>query len=142
VQNQSPNGHRFEEGVIVGRNEDCRPLVVDVAQEAQKLPGEIGIEVARRFVGQNQAGLVSQSPGDGDSLLFASRKDLGQRRLSVVKTESCENRVTPTVGVSGAKTVKPQDKHNGLENGLVAKQFEILKNDSDLPSKEGEAITG
>ena len=72
MENQYAGRYRLEYGVVMSRHKDRRTLVIDVTQETQELGREVGIEVARRFVGKDQAGLISQCPGDGDPLLFAT----------------------------------------------------------------------
>ncbi len=60
----------------MGGDDNGCALVVDVAEQAQKFAGEVRVQVASGFVREDQAGLVCERACDGDSLLFASRKDL------------------------------------------------------------------
>ena len=44
------------------------------AEQREHLDAGFGVERARRFVGEQQFGLVGQAAGDGDALLLAARK--------------------------------------------------------------------
>jgi hypothetical protein len=59
--------------VVVCRDQRGGPLFLDEGPEGveNELAG-CGIEVARRLVGENDAGAVGRGAGDGDTLLLAA----------------------------------------------------------------------
>ena len=49
----------------------CRLIfAADLADQRQRGRSVFLIEIGRRFIGENQLGLVRQSPGQGDALLL------------------------------------------------------------------------
>ena len=136
MEDQGPSGNRFEDGVIMGRYEDSRPLVVDVAQQAQKLGGEIGVEVAGGFIGKNQSWLVRKGTGDRDTLLLSSRKRIRKSPLSMLQTEASEHFHSPAMGFAGRDAMDAKDEGDVLEYGLAPQKLEILKDDTDLAAQQ------
>ena len=132
MENQCAGRYRLEYGVVMSRHKDRRTLVIDVTQETQELGREVGIEVARRFVGKDQAGLICQCPGDGDPLLFATRKGVRESGLSVLETQPFENLLSSTIGLARRHTVNPQHERDVLEDCFSPQQLEVLKNYADL----------
>ena len=51
---------------------------VQVAEQLQDGVGGVGVEVARRLVGQHQRRIVGQRAGDGRALLLAARERGGE----------------------------------------------------------------
>jgi len=84
MEDQSPGRDRFEDGVIMGGHKDRRPLVINVAQQTQELGSEIGIEVAGRFISENESRLIGKGSGDRHTLLFSTRERIRKRRLSML----------------------------------------------------------
>ena len=48
-------------------------VLADATQKFHHFEGRIGVEVARRLVGEDDIGVVEQGAGDGDALLLAAR---------------------------------------------------------------------
>ena len=67
----------FEERPVVGREEDGRARLVDLFEEAEEVDRELGVEVARRLVGEDERRLADDGAGDRDALLLAAREDAG-----------------------------------------------------------------
>ena len=57
---------------VVGHEDDRDALGVQPLEHPQDLVAGPRIEVAGRFVGQQQCGAIDQGPGDGDPLLLAA----------------------------------------------------------------------
>ena len=58
---------------IVGHHYQGDPLVdVQVQQDPEDVVCVLGVEISRRFIQQQDFGLVGQRSGDGDSLLLSS----------------------------------------------------------------------
>ena len=120
----------------MGGHQDRRPLVVDIAQQAQKLGGEIGVEVAGGFIGQNESWLVGKGTSDRDTLLFSTRERIRKCRLSMLQTEAPEHFHGPAMGFARRDTMDAQDEGNVLDHGLAAQKLEILKDDTDLAAQQ------
>ena len=58
---------------FVRHHHDGRAFAVQVVQQVHDLHAGDGIEIARRFVGQNQRRAIDQRAGDGDALLLPAR---------------------------------------------------------------------
>ena len=53
----------------MGHHDDGQPRVVSFLQEVEDLASGRGVEVPRRFVGEQDAGVAGEGPGDGGSLV-------------------------------------------------------------------------
>jgi hypothetical protein len=53
---------------------------VDLFEESEDVERELGVQVARRFVGKDERGLPNDGARDGDALLLTSRQHA--RRVS------------------------------------------------------------
>jgi len=104
----------------MGGHQDRRPLIVDVAQQAQKLGGEVGVKVSRRLIGENQARLVGQRSGDRDPLLLTTRKRIRKCSLSMLQAEAPKHFHRPAMGLARCNTMDSQDEGDVLEHGLAA----------------------
>jgi len=136
MENQGPGGDRFEDGVIMSGHKDRRPLVIDIAQQAQKLGGEIGVEVAGGLIGENQSWLVGKGSGDRDTLLLSSRESIRESRLPMLQTEAPEHFHSPAMGFARRDTMDAQDEGDVLEHGLAPQKLEILKDHADLAAQQ------
>jgi YfiH family protein len=142
MKNERPGRKGLEQRVVVGGEDDGRTLVVDVAEQAEKLGGKIGVEVPGGLVGENQPRLIDQCPGDGDPLLLAAGEGLGIGRLPVMESESLEHVVGPAMGLAGRDPMEPKDEGDVLENRLSTEQLEVLENHPDFPPQLGQRGTG
>src|SRR5437879_4982004 len=64
LDGHDPAPHHVHDLAVVGRHEHRRAARVDLQQQLDDLPGRGGIEVPGRFVGQEDARVVDQRPGD------------------------------------------------------------------------------
>ena len=63
----------IESAVIMGDDDDPRVVFVgNASEEFHDLPAPFTVERGSRFVGEDQAGFVGKSTGDGDTLLFSA----------------------------------------------------------------------
>ena len=141
MQDQCPRRNRLENRVIVGRDQNGGTLVVDVTQEAQKLGSELGVEISCRLVGQDQTRLVGESSRDRHSLLFAAGKALRKGPLPMLKRETLQHLVRPPGRFAGSDAVKAEHEGDVFENRFSSKQFEILKDDTDLSTQQGKTVS-
>lgn len=136
MQYQSPSWNRLEDGVIVRCDQYGGALIVDVAQEAEKLGCEISVEVSCRFICEDQSGLIRQCASNGHPLLFAAGKSIRQGTLPVLQTEALENLLRPSSGLPRCHPVDSKNESDVFKDGLAFEQFEILKDHPDLSPQE------
>ena len=79
------------------RNDNQNHLPLHLEEEIRHTGGGGPIEIARRLVAQQQAGLVDQGAGNGTTLFFAS----GQFPRTVVEAGAQTYRVEQTAGTGG-----------------------------------------
>ena len=139
VQDEGAGGDRFEDGMVVCGDQYSSPLIVDVTEQAQKLGGEIGIEVTGRFVSEDQPRLIRQCPGDSNPLLLATGEGVRESRLAVLQTQTPEDLCCPPVGFSGRDAVDAEDEGDVFEHRFTPQEFEVLKDDTDLPSQQWQS---
>ena len=58
----------------VGDHDDGRAFLIQLAKHPHHFLAMRGVEVAGRFVGEDQLGLADQGAGDGDALLLTAGK--------------------------------------------------------------------
>ena len=80
IRNNAPVAHldrapRSARHVMVMRhNHHRRALTIELTEQIENLDAGHGVELAGRFVSQNERGLARQCPGDRDPLLLAARQ--------------------------------------------------------------------
>src|SRR5260370_39850142 len=68
---------RGELGIVGGYDQSSLLFSAQSTEQFDDFFARVRIQVPSRFIGQNQIGLVDQSSGNGDTLLFAARKLVG-----------------------------------------------------------------
>ena len=58
----------------MGDQDDGDALLVELLEEGHHFEGGAAVEIASRFIGQQQGGPVDQSAGNGHALLLAAGK--------------------------------------------------------------------
>ena len=71
------SGVFFEDGAVVRDHDHGRAAAVELDQELEDFVRRFRVQVAGRFVGQYDGGLVQEGAGDGDALLLAAGKLVG-----------------------------------------------------------------
>ena len=67
-------------------------ILVQTFQDFEDFSGRMAIEVAGRFVSQQQSWIADDGTGDGDTLLLTTRKLLGKMVHSVFETNQFQGR--------------------------------------------------
>jgi len=75
-------------GGIVGDHHDGQAVLVLIGEQVEDLPARGLVQVAGRLVGKQHAGLVHESPGDGDPLALTPRKLTGTMMQAVIETDA------------------------------------------------------
>jgi hypothetical protein len=74
AQDQAGVGHRRELGVVGHEHERSAAARVDRAQQIHDVPAVRRVEVPRRFVGEDNLGIVGQRTGERHPLLLSARQ--------------------------------------------------------------------
>src|SRR5882757_7416709 len=76
---------------IVSGDDHGGTASVDFAEEIHDLERQIGIEIARGFIGEDQLRLVDQGPGDGNTLLLTAGQLFWKRIHAVLETDPLQH---------------------------------------------------
>src|SRR5271165_344411 len=119
--------------LVVGRDHDRHPGArAKVGQRRHDLPGRVGIEVAGRLVGNDDARAVGERPGDGDALLLAA----GQSRWKVTQALSQPDLVQELLGTLCALVRTDVVREHGDGDVLLGRErrdeVEVLEDKADV----------
>src|ERR1035438_3159704 len=73
-QHDAPRIEMVDEVHVVGRDHDSHADVVESLEQAHDLEREFGVQIAGRFIGDQQRRLRDDRARDADALLFAGRE--------------------------------------------------------------------
>ena len=127
---------------IVGGHHHRRAFLAGCLQERDDARCRLGVEVARRLIGNDDLRFVEQGAGDGDTLLLATREFARHLLGLVAHADLCKHLddaavylliVGPSRGL--------QDKTEVAIDGAVVEQLEVLKDDAHLLAKGGDAAS-
>ena len=136
-----PCGERADDIIVVRRHDDGRPLPANVVQELDNLAARLRVEVPRRFVGQDEGGIVQQGPCDADALLFATRKLVGHLvafRLHIDLRQDFIDAGVDFVLLPPAGGL--EDEGEVVIDRAVGQELEILEHDAQAPAKVGDLL--
>ena len=103
-----------------------------IEEQAVHLLLVAGIEVARRFVGQQHGGRIHQRPGNGDPLLLAARQ-LAGLMIAALGQPHERQQLSGTPLHFGFRTPSDQARDTDiLESRKFGQQVVELENESDL----------
>ena len=119
---------------VVGHHDDGHPLLpVQLVEQLHDLVAGLFIEVAGRFVGQDESRIVRQRPRDRDALAFAARKLRRPVAEPVTEPDPLGKLERP---LAPDPPRHPAVDHRNLDVLLhrkVREQIEALKDEADLP---------
>jgi len=129
-------------GVVRDEHDGQFFVFVQLFEDFHDLGAGVGIEVAGRFVGEEDAWFVDERPGDGDALLLAAGH-LGRDVVhAIVESDSAQ-------GGDGGVSAPPRG-HGGIDHGQLdvfqrgaaGEQVEVLEDEADVGvSQGGELIS-
>ena len=124
----------------MSHHQDGAALLVQLGEQVQDDALVGRVQVAGRFVGQNDLGIVHQGPRDGHALLLAARKLRWQVARAVGKSHAIE-RAAGFAFVRHAVEVLRQ--HHVFERGQVRDQVELLEYEAHgVGAKAGQLGAG
>ena len=71
---QNPFAHGSQLSVVRNHNNGFIVLLMELTKYPHYITAGFGIEIARRFIGKDNLGIIHKCPRDSDTLLLASRK--------------------------------------------------------------------
>ena len=122
----------------MGADDDRRPLAVDLLEQAHDLGGQVGVEISGRLVGQEEAGVVDDGPGDGDPLLFARGQGVGIIPDPVMEADHPQGDEDLAPELVGRRPEDLKGDADVLENPAAGDDAEVLEDDAHRPAEEVE----
>jgi hypothetical protein len=118
----------------VGYDDEDGPfLAVELQEQAADSPGAVAVEVSGRLIGQEQARMLDQCPGDGHTLAFAA----GQlsRPMLEPSRQADPFQELPAPLLGGIPVLPSSQIWNQhiFQDRALGKQVVVLKNEADLP---------
>ena len=104
--------------------------------------GHVGIEVARRLVGQQQHGLVDERARDGHALLLAARELQRVGVHLVVQPHRLQGREGAPLLLLGGHGQDAQHEGDVLQDRLALQELEILEDDADRAAQLRDLALG
>jgi hypothetical protein len=93
-------------------------------------PGHVGIEVAERFIEQEQHGMLDQRSSEGHALLLATGQFMGIPSLEALQTDEAEHVLHAHFSLVSAQPSKAE--RNILLHTEVREQGILLKHHADV----------
>src|SRR3989344_7844377 len=125
-----PDG--IDHAFIMRRDDDGRTELVDLLKDLDDLVRIDGIEIAGRFVGNDELRLIDDRAADGDALFFATRELVGEMERFVGQIHQFEDvgYIACDLGICAASRF--HRKRDILVGGLVRNETKILEYHPDL----------
>jgi hypothetical protein len=111
----------------VGGDDDSRAELVQRIEQMEKPRRHVGIDIARRLVGDKQLGLCDHGARDRDSLLLPARKRRGACRRTVGKPDPVQHFRYRPLDLPLRFAFYPQGKGYVVESGQMGNEAEILE---------------
>jgi hypothetical protein len=112
-----------------------------VGGELAQQPGDVvavaGIEVGGGLVGQDDAGVVGEGPGDGDALLLAAGELVGSEVQPLAKAQAGEQFEGSPPGSAAKHGGEVAGQFDVLEGVKCGEQVEVLEDETEVPGTEG-----
>ncbi len=124
------------------RDQHRCPLNLSVDEELEHLDRQVGVQVARGLVGQEQRGLGHQGTGDRDALALTGRQRVWVGLGAVDDPHSGEVAHGPPTGLFGRDAAHLQGQLHVLHRRPVDEQSEVLKHEPDASAQVGQTATG
>jgi hypothetical protein len=114
--------------------------LVKIADEFQDFRAGAGVEIACRFVGEQDGRIDRESPGDGDALALAAGKLVGE----MIEAEAELNEIEQLGGTAFHLLLRPaaevQRESHIFYAGQARKQVEKLEDEADFVAAEARQI--
>ena len=134
-----PIGHVF----IVRHDDQREALLVQFLEQVEQVGGRLRVQIAGRFVAQQQAGRTDQRPSDGDALLLAAGKLARQEIDAMAEAHAFDRRPSPGLAIVRGLLAVDLRQHHVFQHRPIRQQVERLKHEADaLASQPGPLAVG
>ena len=130
-KNQNPFG-KLRDVLFVGNQHDGKALLIEVLENLHDLDGSSAVEIAGRFVGQQDGRAVYKSSGDGDSLLLSTGHLRGVVVHAVRETDLGEGIGRALLRFGSVQFRIESRQGRVFERRGTREQIETLKNKTNL----------
>ena len=96
-----------------------------------------GVEVARRFIGKENGGLMNEGAGEGGALKLAAGELVGSMMGPVGESDGGQQFLGTLAGLSVDSAGKEEGEKNVFLDGEGGKEMKKLENKSDFKTSEG-----
>ena len=123
----------FRDGRVV-RDDDDGPslLLVQPRQRGHHLRPGVAVQIARRLVGQDDAGIVHQRPGDGHPLLLPTGELRGLVPHPIGQSDHLQQATRPLPALGRGHAGKEHGEFHVLGRRHRRDEVEGLKHEADL----------
>lgn len=130
--------------LIVGDDdESLSEFVAQVEEQLMEFGLVLGVETARRFIGQNDGRIVYQGASHGHALLFTAGKFGWLVVGAVGESHKCQKFFSALLGLAVTLACDKGWNHHVLQGRELGKQLMELENESDMLVAEiGEGLLG
>src|SRR4051812_9421834 len=119
-------------GIVRDHDDGFAGVAAEGAQDFQYFGGGSRIEIAGRFVGDDQTWVGDEGARDGDALFLAARKLFGQMMHARAEADEFEREFDLFAAFAAGKFCEQQRQFNVLECGEDGNEIEGLKNEPDV----------
>src|ERR1700761_6120590 len=131
MEHQAPRVVLVHQRDVVGRNDHRGARLVELDEQPQQAPSEGGIDIAGRFVREQQLRARDHGARDRGALLLAAGEDRGQR-VHVLAQAPPAQQVDPLLAIARLVLAHHAERQRHvLIGGHVVEQTEILQHDAD-----------
>ena len=121
--------------MLVRHNEHRGAHRVDLTQQVKNLVGELGVDVARRLVRNDDLGIVDQCARQTDALLLAARQLGGLVLHFVLQADQIEHIGHALFDGGSALADRTHGKRHVVKDVHLVDQAEVLKDDAHMAAK-------
>src|SRR5499426_616883 len=140
VQHETARVELIHQRNVVGGDDDRSPGSVELDEQSQQPLRQIGIDIARRLVGEKKLRPRDHRPRDRRALLLSAREHRWQRGDAIAEPDPAQQfDHLLAITVLGLPD-HPQRQCHVLEGRHVVEQAEILKHDADAPPQRGQRV--
>ena len=125
--------------ILLVRDDDHRRAeLIDALEQAHDLQRTRGVQVARRLVGDDGAGVVDECAGDGHALLLAAGDLVGVAVGLFLKPDKLQHIGNAVLQLPRRRPHRPHGQRQVVPHGLIADQAEVLEDHADRPAHIGD----
>ena len=130
--------HAVDHRGVVRRHDDGRARAVDAVQQLHDPDRRLGVEVARRLVGQQQRRMVDEGARDADALLLAAGELVGE--VVQLRGQAGQAQDVGHLGPDLLARVAGDLQRVGdvVVDGAVGQQLEVLEDDAEVAAVVGD----